>query len=115
MTHTEPEAQHISILKFVDENDSVTEQDLIEYGKREELPFIARYDTAEMKNPDRGYYRRLDSRIITPLRERGLINVEKHSKYQYVSVTESGFNQLQASAIFSDPPRLPDIGVLITG
>lgn len=92
----EPEAQHISALKYIDENDSVTKQNLIKHGKQEELPFIARYDTTEVKNPDRGYYRRLNTQIITPLQNRGFIAVEKHSKYQYITVTESGANQHQA-------------------
>lgn len=92
----EPEPQHIAILEYVDTHDSVTKQDLIQYGKREELPFIARYDTDGVQNPDRGYYRRLNTQIIDPLQNRGFIDVEKHSKYQYVSTTESGSNQLQA-------------------
>lgn len=91
-----PEPQHISVLEYVAETDSVTKQDLITYGKREELPFIARYDASDVKNPDRGYYRRLNSQIITPLQNRGFITVEKHSKYQYISITESGENQLEA-------------------
>lgn len=92
----EPEPQHISILDYVSSHDSVTKHDLIEYGKHEELPFIARYDTDGVQNPDRGYYRRLNSQIIEPLLSREFVEVEKHSKYQYVSVTESGLNQLQA-------------------
>ena len=92
----EPEPQHIAVLEYIRDNEPVTKQDLIDYGKQEEIPFIARYDTDDVRNPDRGYYRRLNTQIITPLRERGFINVEKHSKYQYVSITESGENQLQA-------------------
>lgn len=92
----EPEPQHIAILAYIDAEEPVTKHDLITYGKHEELPFIARYDTDGVQNPDRGYYRRLNTQIIKPLQSRGFIDVEKHSKYQYVSTTESGSNQLQA-------------------
>ena len=92
----EPEPQHIAVLDYVDTHESVTKQDLIGYGKEEELPFMARYDTDGVQNPDRGYYRRLNTQVIEPLQNRGFIDVEKHSKYQYVSITESGSNQLQA-------------------
>ncbi|MFA9518643.1 DUF6293 family protein [Halopenitus sp. H-Gu1] len=92
----EPEPQHISILDYVTTNEPVTKHNLIEYGKHKELPFIARYDADGVQNPDRGYYRRLNTQIINPLLNRGFIDVEKHSKYQYVTVTESGSNQLQA-------------------
>ena len=92
----EPEAQHVAVLDHVADGQSVTKQDLIEFGLREELPFIARYDTDGVQNPMRGYYRRLNTRIVDPLRERGFIEVEEHSKYQYVSVTESGENHRQA-------------------
>lgn len=92
----EPEPQHISVLEYVSEDGPTTKQDLIEYGRREGLPFIARYDTDNVKNPDRGYYRRLNSQILSHLEERGFVDVEEHSKYQYVSITESGANQLEA-------------------
>jgi len=92
----EPEPQHISILDYVSSQEPVTKHDLIDFGKREELPFISRYDTDGVQNPDRGYYRRLNTQIIEPLLTRGFIDVEKHSKYQYVAVTDSGSNQLQA-------------------
>lgn len=92
----EPEPQLIAVLEYVNSHESVTKHDLIEFGKQEELPFIARYDTDGVQNPDRGYYRRLNTQIIEPLQNRGFIDVEKHSKYQYISTTDSGSNQLQA-------------------
>jgi hypothetical protein len=91
-----PERQHIAILGFIAQHEPVTKQDIIEFGTRENLPFIARYDTEGVQNPTRGYYRRLDSQIITPMVERSYIDVEEHSKYRYVSITESGANTLQA-------------------
>lgn len=91
-----PERQQIAVLDYIAQNEPVTKQDIIGFGKREELPFIARYDVDGVQNPNRGYYRRLDSQIITPMVERGYIDVEKHSKYRYVSTTQSGRNTLQA-------------------
>lgn len=91
-----PERQHIAVLDHVQENEPVTKQELISLGQEEELPFIARYDTQDVLNPQRGYYRRLDSQIVDPLRERTYIEVVEHSKYRYISTTESGRNTLQA-------------------
>lgn len=93
---TPPHRQHIAILDHVAANESVTKQDLIRLGKEENLPFYARYDTDNVNDPMRGYYRRLDSQIIDPLLEQGHIEVEEHSKYRYVSVTRSGENTLEA-------------------
>lgn len=92
----EPEREHIAVLDHVKANQPVTKRELIEYGRREGLPFVARYDTEGVQNPERGYYRRLNTRIVEPLRSRGFVEIEKHSKYQYVAVTESGENHLEA-------------------
>jgi Ni/Co efflux regulator RcnB len=92
----EPEAQHIAVLEYIKQRSQVKKGDLIALGKRRELPFISRYDAQDVQNPDRGYYRRLNSQIIDPLDSQNYIEVEKHSKYQYVSLTESGKNRLQA-------------------
>lgn len=92
----EPEPQHISVLNYLSDHDSVTKRDLIDFGKRESLPFIDRYDTDNVQNPDRGYYRRLNDQIINQLESRGFVEVEKHSRYQYVSLSDDGANQLRA-------------------
>ncbi|GAA0515920.1 hypothetical protein SAMN04488066_11539 [Halorubrum aquaticum] len=92
----EPEREHVAVLDHVADAQPVTKRDLIEYGRREGLPFVERYETEGVQNPERGYYRRLNTRIVEPLRERGFIEIEKHSKYQYVSLTESGENHLRA-------------------
>ncbi|SMO77038.1 HFX_2341 family transcriptional regulator domain-containing protein [Halorubrum cibi] len=92
----EPKREHVAVLDHVDREGSVTKRELIEYGRREGLPFVERYDAEGVQNPDRGYYRRLNARIVDPLESRGFIEIEEHSKYQYVSVTESGENHLQA-------------------
>lgn len=91
-----PERQHIAVLDYVLKNEPVTKQDLIAFGREENLPFIARYDDEGVQNPMRGYYRRLDSQIVEPLTDRAYIEVAAHSKYRYVSITESGKNTLQA-------------------
>lgn len=92
----QPDSQLIVVLKYINENGPLTKQDLIAFGKEQELPFISRYDHEGVKNPDRGFYRRLNSQIISPLFDRDFIEVEKHSKYQYVTITETGSNQLRA-------------------
>ncbi len=92
----EPEAQHVAVLAYVEREQPVTKGDLIEYGRREGLPFVERYDAEGVQNPERGYYRRLNTRVVDPLTDRGFVAVEEHSKYQYVSVTESGSNHLRA-------------------
>jgi hypothetical protein len=68
----EPEPQHIAVLDYINTNESVTKQDIIQYGKQEELRFIDRYDEEEVNNPNRGYYRRLNTQIIDPPPETGV-------------------------------------------
>lgn len=92
----EPTAEHIAVLAHVEREQPVTKGDLIEYGRREGLPFVERYDAEGVQNPERGYYRRLNAHVVDPLAERGFVEVEAHSKYQYLSVTESGSNHLRA-------------------
>lgn len=92
----EPDPQRIAVLEHVQSKGRVTKTDLIEFGERKGLPFISRYDTEDVQNPDRGYYRRLNTQVIEPLESQGYIEVEKHSKYQYISLTDSGENRLQA-------------------
>lgn len=92
----EPNAERVAALAYVERNQPVTKRDLIDYGRREGLPFVERYDTEGVQNPERGYYRRLNTHIVEPLESRGFVEVEEHSKYQYLSVTESGSNHLRA-------------------
>ena len=92
----EPNAERVAVLAYVERNQPVTKRDLIDYGRREGLPFVERYDTEGVQNPKRGYYRRLNTHVVEPLESRGFVEVEEHSKYQYLSVTESGSNHLRA-------------------
>lgn len=87
---TPPEHQHISVLKYIIENESVTKRDLIDFGATNDLPFIDHYDDGSVQNPRRGQYRRLDTQIIDPLLGHEYIEVEKYSKNRYVSATERG-------------------------
>lgn len=91
-----PTRQHIACLNYVAQNEPVTKQNLIDFGDENDLPFLANYETAGVKNPKRGYYRRLDSQIIDPLESKGYIEIEERSKYRYISLTENGRNTLQA-------------------
>jgi len=91
-----PDRQHIACLAYIDANEPVTKQDLIDYGEREELPFHANYETDDVQNPTRGYYRRLDTQILDYLTEQGYIDIVERSKYRYISITEQGEDTLQA-------------------
>ncbi|QAU13013.1 hypothetical protein EKH57_09925 [Halorubrum sp. BOL3-1] len=92
----EPKPERVAVLAHVEREQPVTKGELIDYGRREGLPFVERYDTEGVRNPERGYYRRLNAHVVDPLTDRGFVEVEEHSKYQYVSVTESGSNHLRA-------------------
>lgn len=65
---------------------SVRKKDLIEYGKETELPFAAHYD-GESYN---GYYRRLETHVLDPLREKGYIEVQERGRQKIVVPTELG-------------------------
>ena len=91
-----PDEQHIACLDYIKKHQPVTKQNLIDFGETEKLPFYAHYNTENVNNPARGYYRRLDSQIINPLTTKEYIKVVERSKYRYISLTESGKNTLEA-------------------
>jgi hypothetical protein len=106
---TPPERQHIAVLEYIIENEPVTKRDLIDFGAANDLPFITHYDDDAVQNPRRGQYRRLGTQIIDPLLEHKYIEVEEHSKYRYVSVTERGRQTRQAFRYLWHDDEMPPI------
>lgn len=96
-----PKTEHLAIMKHIQEQETalrddeqpfVEKQDIIEFGKAENLPFIANY-TGETK---KGEYQRLKHHIITPLTELGYITINEHGTSNRVKLTEDGENTLRA-------------------
>lgn len=90
-----PDPQHIEILYYVkkegDEDEPPTKGDLITFGERAGLPFIADYDVE-----DKSKYRLLDNQIIDPLVQDGHITVRKLGREKVVEITEDGRKTLHA-------------------
>ena len=94
-----PSHEHVAVLEFVAESgdgegryEGVTKGELLDFGAREELPFVAESDAETRK----GLYRRLDSRVLSPLLERQYVAVSQVGREKYVSLTEQGENVLRA-------------------
>jgi len=87
-----PQDQQLKILHYLNGQEKATKKDLIEFGRKEELPFI----TESSSKSEEGLYRRLESHIISPLEEEGYLNVTKSGRQKHVSLTEGGANILRA-------------------
>lgn len=87
-----PSAETIAVLQHVVEAGPVTKKELIELGEREGLPFVADYDSEELK----GKYRRLDAHVLDSLSDRGCVTVEAVGRRKQIDATETGEDTLRA-------------------
>ncbi|WP_232688471.1 DUF7405 family protein [Halobacterium zhouii] len=94
-----PSHEHVAVLSFVGEStdgegryEGVTKGKILDFGAHEELPFVAESDAETRK----GLYRRLDSRVLSPLLEREYVAVSTVGREKYVSLTGQGENVLRA-------------------
>lgn len=95
-----PERQQLRVMAHVADADRRTadgepyriKRELFEFGERKGLPFIAEYDGETTK----GKFRRLDAHIVSPLAERGFIDVREVGTQRRVFLTEDGRNTLRA-------------------
>ena len=90
-----PPREHVAVLQYVAEHadgegryEGVTKGDLIDFGEREGLPFVAASNAETRK----GLYRSLDAKVVSPLLERDCISVDAVGRTKYVSLTERGEN-----------------------
>lgn len=95
-----PEHQHLRVMAYVHDSDRTTvdgepyriKRELIEFGERAEVPFLADYEG----KTDKGKFRRLDAHVISPLKEQGFIRIEEVGTQHRVFLTEDGQNTLRA-------------------
>ncbi|WP_198668059.1 DUF6293 family protein [Saliphagus sp. LR7] len=87
-----PSREHVEVLEYVAENEPVTKKRLIAVAEERELPFIAGYDGSGEK----GKYRLLERHVVSPLADRGYVQVEDVGRTKRLSSTESGRNTLRA-------------------
>jgi hypothetical protein len=73
-------------------------RELIEFGERAGLPFVAEYTGETSK----GKFRRLDTHVLSPLREQGFVEVAEVGTQRRVSLTEDGRNTLRAFSYLFD-------------
>lgn len=95
-----PDYQHLAIMEFIASSDRTTsdgepyrvKHELFEYGEAQGLPFMSDYEG----ETDKGKFRRLDAHVVTPLVQKGFLEVEKVHTKKRVFLTEDGKNTLRA-------------------
>lgn len=70
----------------------VPKLELIDFALDEGFSFVVQSETATQK----GYYRLLDRHVISPLRQKGYITIERVGRKKFVTLTSSGSNALEA-------------------
>ncbi|RDI70218.1 HFX_2341 family transcriptional regulator domain-containing protein [Halopelagius longus] len=100
-----PDTQHVAVLAYLYEEGEARKSDVIDYGREEELPFIADHDASNAKSE----YRLLDSHITKPLVRRGYIDVETVGRSKRLSLTEAGENTLRAFGYRLDGVEIGDV------
>lgn len=95
-----PEDQQLRVMDEVATSDRTTpdgepyriKRELIEFGEREGLPFMADYDG----ETEKGKFRRLESHVVGPLQRQGFVRVEEVGTQRRVFLTDEGRNTLRA-------------------
>jgi hypothetical protein len=107
-----PTTEQLRVMRHVRDSDRTDrdgepyriKRELIEFGERAELPFVAEYTGETSK----GKFRRLDTHILSPLRERGFVEVTEVGTQRRVSLTEDGRNTLRAFAYLVGRDERPE-------
>lgn len=76
----------------------VSKKELIDFALEESFAFVAESEATTEK----GYYRLLDTHIVSPAREKGYITVEKVGRKKFVSLAPDGENALRAFRHLAD-------------
>lgn len=95
-----PEYQHLAVMAHVADSDRTTadgrpyriKRELFEFGEAEGLAFMSDFEG----ETDKGKFRRLDLHVVTPLVERGYVEVAEVGTQKRVFLTEDGQNTLRA-------------------
>lgn len=92
-----PTREQVHIMQYLYETTvekpySVNKRNLIDRADDYDLPFLANYSTESRQSE----YRRLDSAIIDPLREREYVRLEPAGKRKNVVLTETGISVYRA-------------------
>lgn len=94
-----PERQHLAVMDHIATSDRTThdgepyriKRELIEFGEEAGLPFLADYEGETSK----GKFRRLDAHVVSPLLDRGYVEVEEVGTQKRVFLTPDGANTLR--------------------
>lgn len=97
-----PDEQQVAVLAYlafckqeaetVPETYDIRKEDLIEFGKDSNLPFVTEYTGDTQK----GYYRRLDRHILDQLVDRGYVTIESVGRSKRIHPTNVGINTAKA-------------------
>lgn len=101
-----PEFQHLVLMAYVADSDRTTpdgepyriKRELFEHGEARGLPFMADFDG----ETDKGKFRRLDAHVVSPLDEKGYVEVRQVGTQRRVFLTEDGRNTLRAFSYLLD-------------
>lgn len=105
-----PEDQHLVVMNHIAGSDRTTadgdpyriKRELFEHGEARGLPFMADFDG----DTDKGKFRRLDAHVVSPLQEKGYIEVTQVGTQRRVFLTEDGRNTLRAFSYLLDDPNV---------
>jgi hypothetical protein len=67
-------------------------RELFEFGEREGLAFMSDFDG----ETDKGKFRRLDAHVVSPLTEKGYVEIEEVGTQKRVFLTDDGRHTLRA-------------------
>lgn len=93
-----PSEQDVRVLSFVDREGPVSKKEIIQYGERNELDFVADSETESLQ----GKYRRLEAHVMEGLNERGYVELTERGRETYVGITDDGKNTLRGFSYLID-------------
>lgn len=93
-----PSKEDIGVLSFIASEGPVSKKEIIEFGEKNNLPFVADSTTGSMQ----GKYRRLETHVMKELVENGYVELESRGRKAYAEITEDGENTLRAFSYLLD-------------
>lgn len=84
-----PNEQYLKIIQYIDEQDTVSKKDLINYTQ--DFPLLSKYSRQDERNE----YEPLNTEIIEPLRRRGFIRQRPMGTERRLELTDDGEDMLK--------------------
>jgi hypothetical protein len=91
-----PDRQYLEVLQYLDEHGSASKKELIEFTR--ELLLLSGYTRQQERNE----YAPLNTEVIDPLRDRGLVREQPIGAERRLKLTEAGEDMLKLAAYLLD-------------